>query len=153
MALEYKLQIKSKISLLNLVENYLTGKNILFSKENISKGLSLYLHESLGFIVSILFSENIYFEYLINKNHIIEDEWDYSSDIHFRLDKFYDNLLVRLNMIDLCIYVLNNTVEDAKLLFNGDVLVLERNEGVISINKNFGFWNSDELLNKVQSVI
>ncbi len=153
MALEYKLHIKSKISLLNLVENYLTGKNIIFSKENISKGVNLYLHESLGFIVSILFSEKIYFEYLINKNHSIEDEWDYSSDIHFRLDKFYDNLLVRLNMIDVCIYVLNNTEGDAKLLFNGDVLVLERIKGVISINKNFGFWNSDELLNKVESVI
>lgn len=79
---------------------------------------------------------------------MIEENWDYSTNIHFRLDKFYDNLLGRSNMIDMCIYVLNNTKDDAKLLFNGDILVLERNNGIVNINKNFGFWNSKELINK-----
>ncbi|OXA72594.1 hypothetical protein B0A56_13715 [Flavobacterium columnare NBRC 100251 = ATCC 23463] len=153
MALEYRLQIKTKVSLVNLVVSYIKERNILFSKENTSKGVNLYLREALGFIISILFSEKVYFEYLIDENHTIEEEWEYSNDIHFRLDKFYDNLLARLNMIDVCIYMLSNTEGDAKLLFNGEVLVLERSNGIIRINKNFGFWNSDELLNKVEHIM
>ncbi|GAA5042305.1 hypothetical protein GCM10011506_44340 [Marivirga lumbricoides] len=149
MALEYRLQVKTKMSLSSLVESYLNEKRILFSKENITKGENVYCYEGLGFMVSILFSEKIFFEYLISENKTIEEDWDYSIDIHFRLDKFYDNLLARINMIDMCIYLLNNTREDARLLFNGDILVLERTNGIISINKNFGFWNSDDLLNKI----
>lgn len=149
MALEYRLQIKTKMSLFNFVEDYLNEKNILFSKENINNGMNLYLYETLGFMISILPTEKVFFEYLIAENQIIETDWNYSSSIYFRLDKFYDNLMVRSNMIDMCIYILNNTIDDAKLLFNGDVLVLEKNNDIISINKNFGFWNSDDLLNKI----
>jgi hypothetical protein len=107
----------------------------------------------LGFMISVLFSEKISFDYLISEKQIVEENWDYSSDMHFRLDKFYDNFLSRLNMIELCIYVLNNTKEDARLLFNGDILVLERTNGVININKNFGFWNSDDLLDKIERIM
>lgn len=153
MALEYRLQIKTKMTLFNFVERYLKEKNILFSKENISKGVNLYLFEVLGFMISILYSDKIYFDYLIKENQTYEEEWDYSNDIYFRFDKSYDNLLARLNMIDMCIYILNNTKEDAKLLFNGDILVLEKKKDVISINMNFGFWNSDDLLAKLEHIM
>lgn len=150
MALEYRLQIKTKMTLFNFAEGYLKKKNILFSKESIDKGVNIYLYEALGFMISILFSEKIFFEYLVGENITNEEEWEYSSDLHFRLDKFYDNLNARLNMIDICIYILNNVNDDAKLLYNGDILVLERTNGNITINENFGFWNSDELLNKIK---
>lgn len=153
MALEYRLQIKSKLNLLNFVGKFLKENKISFSVENSNNCINLYLCDILGFMISILFSETVYFEYLIDKNEIVEEEWEYSSDLHFRLDKFCDNLKARMNMIDICIYILNNTNEDVKLLFNRDILVLERNHSVITINKNFGFWNSDELLNKIESLM
>ncbi|MBC6111947.1 SitI3 family protein [Pedobacter fastidiosus] len=153
MALEYRLHIRTRTPLFDFVKKYLDEKNILFNKENTNKGVNFYLYEILGFMISILYSEKVFFEYLINENQIVEADWDYSTDIHFRLDKFYDNLLARLNMIDVCVCILSNTKDDAKLLFNGDILVLERYNGVISINKNFGFWNSHDLLNKIENIM
>lgn len=150
MALEYRLQIKTKISLFNFVESYLYERNISFSKEIIKNGINIYLYEVLGFMISIFSSDKIYFEYLINNNETFEEEWDYSNDIYIRFDKSFDNLHARLNMIDMCVYILNNTKDDAKLLFNGDILVLEKKKGIISINKNFGFWNSVDLIAKIE---
>ena len=56
-------------------------------------------------------------------------------------------------MMDICINILNNTNEDAVLLFNGDVLILERVNGIVKVNNNFGFWNSEELLAKVKLIM
>jgi len=151
MALEYRLQIKTEVSLLHIIENYLKERYLLFSKQK-NKNSDFYLNEELGFMISILFSKEIFFEYLLSENQVVEEKWDYSNDIYFRLDKFYDNLLAKINMIEICIYILNNTKEDAKLIFNGDILVLERINGSININKNFGFWNED-LLSKVALII
>ena len=72
--------------------------------------------------------------------------------INFRLDKFYDNLQVRLNMIEFCIYILNKIDDDAIILFNGELLVLERINGILKINDNFGFWNSNLLVDKLKSI-
>lgn len=152
MALEYRLQIKTKTPLSYFLDSYLKEKNILFSKDETEKDIRVYLCDLLGFTISVLLSRNVCFDYQITKNQFIEEEWNYSSDMYFRLDKFYDNLLARLNMLDLCIYVLNNTSEDARLLFNGDVLVLERTNGKININKNFGFWNSHVLIDRLEMI-
>lgn len=153
MALTYRLRIKTKIPLLNFVEKYLVENNILFSRESINKGVNIYLNEALGFMISVGSFENIFFDYLVSENHSTEEEWDYSNDIYFIIDKSYDSLLVRLNMIEICSYVLSNTNEDARLLFNGDILVFERTNGIITTNKNFGFWNSDDLLDKMKLIM
>ncbi|MBO0591283.1 hypothetical protein I2486_07665 [Cellulophaga sp. E16_2] len=153
MALKYILQVKTEVSLLNFIEIYLNKKTVLFSKEKINKGINIYLYEVLGFMFSFTFSEKVFFDYLIDENKVVEENWDYSSDIHFRLDKFYDNLLARLNMIEVCVYILNNTKEDIRLLFSGDILVLERTNGIISINKNFGFWNTSDLLGQIKMIV
>lgn len=153
MALEYRLQVKTEISLFNLVESYLNEKKISFSREEIDKGVNIYLFEVMGFMTSIVLSRNVFFDYMVSENQVIEDEWDYSSDITFRLDKLYDNLLARLNMIDVCCCILKNTTEDARLLFNGDILVLERTNGEVIVNNNFGFWNSEDLRTKIKGCI
>lgn len=153
MALEYRLQVKTEISLFNFIENYLIEKNISFLKEGVNKGANIYLYEVLGFMISFIISKKMFFDYIINESEFIEREWDYSSNIYFRLDKFYDDLLARLNMMDICINILNNTNEDAVLLFNGDVLILERVNGIVKVNNNFGFWNSEELLAKVKLIM
>lgn len=151
MALEYRLQIKTQVSLLHIIENYLKERCLIFLKQKY-KSSDFYLKEELGFMISILSSKKIFFEYMLSENQVVEEKWDYSNDIYFRLDKFYDNVLAKINMIEICIYILNNTKEDAKLIFNGDILVLERINGLIHINKNFGFWNGD-LLSKVDDYI
>ncbi|MGL4629725.1 MAG: SitI3 family protein [Leadbetterella sp.] len=147
MALEYRLQIKTKISILNFLESYLTEKSFSYSKKNLNKAVTLYLWDLLGFSITISHSDKVFFDYLVNENKTIEEKWDYSNNITFRFDKFYDNLHARTNMLEICNYHIINTKEDIRLLFNGDVLVLERTDSVVNINKNFGFWNSDDLLN------
>lgn len=153
MALEYRLKIETKIPLLNYLENYLDKNSISVSKEKIQEVTNIYLYERFGFMISTMNSEKVFFDYLINEKQVIEEYWDYSNDMNFRLDKFYNNLLARLHMIDICVYILYNTKENARLLFNGDILVLERTNGIISINQSFGFWNSVDLLDKIKSIM
>lgn len=149
MALEYRLQVKTEMSLFNFVVSYLNERKISFSEEIIDKGINIYLYEKMGLMISIALPGKAFFDYMINKSQMIQDEWDYSSNINFRLDKSHNNLIARLNMIDVCCYILKNTTEDAILLFNGDILVLERTNGKVIANNGFGFWNSEELKNKV----
>jgi len=150
MALDYTLHIKSKYLPSGIIERYLFGKNVFQLKPFEENCFNLF--DELGFIVSISSVETVFFEFLVDENKSVEDNWDYSTNIHFRLDKFYDNFLVRLNMIDFCINLLNSIEEDAKFIFNGDILVFERNNGLIKINWNFGFWNSKELLEKSRNL-
>lgn len=141
MALEYRLNIESKKSLALDFEKYLSQERISFERENLNTSVCYNLFKILGFLVSFIVRDNCYFSYLVREDESLEKEWDYSSVISFRLDKFYDNSLAKLNMIKICGYILNNTKDDAILLFNGDILVLERINGVVKVNNNFGFWN------------
>lgn len=144
MALEYNLQVQTRLPILNFVEDYLNENNIAFSEDKIQNNIDLY--ETLGITISSLYSEKVFLEYMINKQEIIEEEWSYSNNILFRLDKFYDNLSARLNVIEVCAYILKNTNEDVLMLFNNELLVLQRTNGTVKINKSYGFWDSDQLL-------
>lgn len=149
MALEYDLNIKSKSIFSQKIDKHLTTKGYIFEKEFKENSAIFNLYKPLGFILSLFIVENKYFDYINNENQNIEKEWQYSTLISFRLDKNYDYLNVRINMLDIISFILNQTKDDALLLFNGDVLILERINGKIILNKNTGFWNSDELIKKI----
>ncbi|MBF7089945.1 hypothetical protein IUY40_00070 [Flavobacterium sp. ALJ2] len=149
MALEYDLNIKSKKIFSQKLGKYLISKEYIYEKKHEEKLVIFDLYKPLGFIISLFVIENKYFDYISNENQCIEKEWHYSSLISFRLDKDYDYLNVRINMLDIIIFILNQTKDDLLLLFNGDILILERTNGKIILNKNAGFWNSDKLIKKI----
>lgn len=153
MALEYDLYFKGNPSLPEKIENVLTSKKVNFKKD-CTEGLVCFdLYDFLGFVVTISSRDNKYFNYLINETQTKENEWKKSSVVSFRLNKDYNYLEARLNMLDIVIYILNESDEDAILLFNSDVLILEREGGRIVLNKTAGFWSSQDLFDKVSSML
>ncbi|MDP9960382.1 SitI3 family protein [Chryseobacterium lathyri] len=148
MAIEYRLHIKSQSFEINVMRNYLTLKNILFKEEILDNTIIFNLYNIWGFVITIYKNNDSYFEYLISKEKIIFKEWDYSYVICFRLNKDFNYLKAKLNMLDIIIYILNNTSEDSILLYSSDFMILERENNKIIINDEMGFWDSEEALNK-----
>lgn len=148
MAIEYRLYIKSQSFEINVMRKYLTLKNILLKEEILDNTIIFNLYNIWGFVITIYKNNDSYFEYLISKEKIIFKEWDYSYVICFRLNKDFNYLKAKLNMLDIIIYILNNTSEDSILLYSSDFMILERENNKIIINDEMGFWDSEEALNK-----
>ncbi|RLJ33289.1 hypothetical protein CLU97_2770 [Chryseobacterium sp. 7] len=153
MAIEYRLHIKSQNFEFNLIRNYLTLKNILLKEEILDKTVIFDLYNVEGFIITIYKNNNSYFEYLISKENVIFREWVHSYVICFRLNKDYDYLNAKLNMLDVITYILNHTSEDSILLYSSDVMILVREKNEININNEMGFWNTDEMLSKKKLIL
>lgn len=151
MALLYQFKIKTQSSIINLIESYLKDKEIEYYPERYSNTTTISLYKVLGFSISLSYSELDYLEYAIDNTSIQELKWDCSWNITFQFDKFYDNLSAKLNMLDLCCYILSYTKEDVILVFNGELLILNREDGIVNMNNSFNFWNSDELIRKIES--
>jgi hypothetical protein len=153
MALEYDIHIKSKILFFEKVETFLNSRKYIFEKEYSDNLVIFNLYNQLGFIISFFIKENNYFNYLNSKNESIEKEWNFSSGISFRLNKSYDYLAAKLNMLDIIVYILNETKEDSIVIFNGDIMILEKTEGKIKLNEHIEFWSNVELKNRISNIL
>lgn len=73
---------------------------------------------------------------------VIEDEFDFppSLSISFRLNKFGDPVSMRKQIVRAVSALLQNTYEDAVLLFNGQTVILQRINGRLALNHVEGFW-------------
>jgi len=153
MAIEYRLHIKIQSFEFNVIRNYFVEKNILPDEEILDKTIIFNLYNIWGFVINSYKNNNTYFEYLISKEKVIFKEWDYSYVIGFRLNKDYNYLKAKLNMLDIIIHTLKNTSEDSILLYSSDFMILERENNKIIINDEMGFWDSEEALNKTKLLL
>jgi len=153
MALEYDLYFKGRPSLPEKIENILTSKKVNFKKDHAEGLVCFDLYNFLGFVLTIFIRDNKYFNYLISETQTKENEWKKTSVVSFRLNKDYNYLGARLNMLDIVVYILKESDEDVILLFNSDVMILEREGGKIVLNKAAGFWSSKDLLDKIGSAL
>jgi hypothetical protein len=146
MALEYKFYLNSKISVSEVLDKYFSEEKI--EMNNCSDNPNFYdCYSSSGFSIMIRNLNSLIFDYAEIESEFFEIEFKPCCELVFRLDKFYDNSISKLNMITICDNILSLISSDAILLFNGELVVLKRIDGIFSINRNFGFWNTTELEN------
>ena len=150
MGLEYSLYLRSEKSLQELTENYLLLENIHLEKnikDNLIEIDSIY--EILGFIIYLYSGIDKYFSYEIDKK-MIENRWHGKYNcLSFEFNKSFDNSIAKTNMINIVIKVLEETTSDVLLLFNSDVLILERKDSKLYLNDKIGFWNEKSLSDKM----
>jgi hypothetical protein len=66
-----------------------------------------------------------------------------SINILFRLDKFNDTETQTIALLKATFEVLRNTLDDALLIFNGEVVWLVRSSGKLKLNNNLAIWSSN----------
>lgn len=151
MSLKYDFFLKGKIIEEEPIEQFLREKNVPYSKKTVSGGIYFDANEELGFEIYIFMKSTSFFDYMINDTYY-EYEWENCTCISFDVNKFFDNQKVRLNMLELTLHLLKNNLGDAILLFNGDVLILDRKNGKVNPNLQSDFWKSKDLLTKLKSL-
>jgi len=157
MALEYDLYFKCNGALFEKLDSFFNLKQISFKKDTIDRIVKYNLFDVLGFLITILNVNNHYFDYLVNKTDSVQKEWECSSIISFRLKKNFksddDYLKVLSNMLDIILFLLKETEGDAILLFNGDLMILERENSKLVLNGETEFWNLKGLSDKIKLVM
>jgi hypothetical protein len=154
MSLKYDFFFKEKVasSEFELMDKFLKEKNIQYSKKINDNQIYFNVYEKLGFEIYIFMEDTHFFDYEINDTYL-EYEWDNCTCISFDVNKFFDNQRVKSNMLEIVIAFLKSNAYDAVLLFNGDVLILDRKKGIVNANLESGFWKSKELLIKLENEI
>ncbi len=64
-----------------------------------------------------------------------------TASVLFRLDKFRDTRQGRTEVIRATVAFLSQRTEDAALLFNGEIVLLARRQGLLTVNPSCGFWD------------
>jgi penicillin-binding protein-related factor A (putative recombinase) len=142
MALEYDLSFDGIDDIYPVLEfEFAFDKNV-FESQKYDKLITIDLYKSYGFLFQIYTgaNDNRYLQYqnLLNVNE--EREVNEGTRVSFRLDKTFDNIKAKRNVVNFCIKILKRTTRDAFLIFNGDYLTFERVNGILIINKKMDFW-------------
>lgn len=149
MSLKYDFFLNEKVIDFEPIERLLKEKNIPYSKKADDRRIYFDAYEDLGFEICIFRENTSYFEYQINDTcHAYE--WNDCTCVSFEVNKFFDNQKVKSNMLEMIIALFKSNAFDALLLFNGDVLILDRKNGKISPDLKSGFWKSNDLLTRLE---
>lgn len=78
-----------------------------------------------------------------------ELEIEPTVNVLLRVDKFDDPLETKTAVLDATLRFLRQHTGDAALLFNGEVVILTRKQGRVTLNEDAGFWNYEELVKAI----
>jgi hypothetical protein len=135
MSINYSLAYKSNTTLLE-AQNILKGDFNLDQSESylsLDKGLFISLTPSTAR------SRNFYSGY-----------FGFEPDITvvFEIDKFGNQELLLRDMISMTSDILSKFAEDAVMLFNGEILILQKREGLLTLNAEWADWGGDMRLSQ-----
>ncbi len=102
--------------------------------------LSKALFDRYGFLLTIHAGSDAYFDAMSD-----DGPWEWEPEAYvavgFRMDKFADFRWEVRNMLTIVRRVLDTGTENAALVFNGDVLLLARFDGVLTKHRR-SWWDS-----------
>jgi hypothetical protein len=104
--------------------------------------------DSHGFSVTIRAGKNGFVEAAADQG-VWEWEPDTFVSVGFRIDKNADHEWAVVNMLSIVWRAFQTGSEDAALVFNGDLLLLTRIDGVVAKHHRDGWWTSYPATNAV----
>jgi hypothetical protein len=146
MALEYRLTVAGETPPADLAERALPVP--AESPAETAPVLRANLRESHGFTVTIRAGKNAYVSAESDRG-LWEWEPETYVSVGFRVDKEADHEWAVVNMLSIVWRTLETGDEDAALVFNGDLLLLTRLDGVLVKHHRDGWWTSYPATNAV----
>lgn len=146
MALEYRLTLAGDVPAEEVARRVLPVA--AESPAEIAPVLQADLRESHGFTVAIRAGKNAYVS-ADSDDGLWEWEADAYVSVAFRVDKEADHQWAAVNMLTIVWRALEIGREDAALVFNGDLLLLTRIDGVVAKHHRDGWWSSYPATNAV----
>lgn len=146
MALEYRLTLAGSTPPAQMAERALPVP--VESPAEIAPVLRASLYDTHGFAVTIRAGQRAYVSAESDSGLW---EWEPATyvSVGFRMDKEADHEWEVVNMLTIVRRILETGPEDAALVFNGDVLLLTRLDGVLVKHRRDGWWASYPATNEV----
>lgn len=133
MALEYTLSIDSTLAPVEILKKMLTPEaaNETGSIKT-ERGVSRF---EIDEFTALALRE-------LEASAVLRDELGISTftSVLFRINKFEDLQVAKKRVLLAVLAMIHETTSDLALLFNGEILVLIRRNGILTLNENAGFW-------------
>lgn len=138
MAIEYELVLSSGTSAEVLMQRAVPDP----SERPAEKDSPIWapLYDTYGFAVIAVAARSRYVD-VMSDNGSWEWEPEPYASVTFRMDKFADPHWNVVNMLTVVRRVLDSGTEDAAFMFNGDVLLLTRFDGVLVKHRRQRWWD------------